>query len=194
MTSGATGAALRATVRELEQHVAADGWDGPVRLFALVRTAGALARDPGLAQRLPAEVVQAADADDAHLTAVEQEDLPEAATLEELLAGIAWPATVDGAAVAVERIVLPPEAEDGLPADPAAAHARLTADPRRRDVRLVTAVLRDGGSACAIRARDHDTPDQVVTGPDLVPGLVQVLAATLDPVHDDRAHDDRAQG
>ncbi len=174
-------AALRATVRELEQHVAGGGWDGPVRLFALVRTAGALARDPDLARRLPPDVVRAADTDAEHLTAVEQEGLPQVSSLDELLAGIAWPQTVDGAAVAVERIVVPPEAEEGLPSDPAAAEAALASHPRRRDLRLVAAVLRDGRHACAVRARDHDSPDRVMTGPELVPALVEALAATLDP-------------
>ena len=31
-------AALVDSVREIEQHVADEGWDGPVRVFALVRT------------------------------------------------------------------------------------------------------------------------------------------------------------
>jgi hypothetical protein len=45
--------AVLRTVRELEQHVSSGGWDGPVRLFALIRTAGALGRDPALADQLP---------------------------------------------------------------------------------------------------------------------------------------------
>ncbi len=171
--------ALQSAVVEIEQHAAAGGWDGPVRLFALVRTGAALSRDPTLRHRLPPDAVRTAAADPDHLTAVEQEGLPDAASLSQLLAGIAWPDTVDGAAVVVERVVLPPSAEAGLPDDPEAAQAALLADPRRRDLRLAVGVLRDGPAACAIRARDHDADDRVATGPDLVPDLASALAATL---------------
>jgi len=176
---GRQKAVLR-TVRELEQHVAGSGWDSPVRLYALIRTAGALRRDPDLAGRLPADVVRAAEQDPEHLTAVEQEDLPESETVEGLLGRIAWPGTVDGAAVVLERVVVPPEAEAGLPADDEAALSYLQEHPQRRDVRLVAAVLRDGTSGCAVRARDHDADDRVAVGSDLVPGLVSALTATLD--------------
>jgi hypothetical protein len=175
---GRRQAVLRA-VREVEQHVGAAGWDGPVRLFALVRTAGALARDPQLSTRLPPDVVAAAQADPEHLTLVEQEDLPDAATLEELLGGLAWPPTVDGAAVVTERVVVPPEVEAQLPADPEAALEFLASHPDRREVRLAAAVLRDGTGGCAVRARDHDRDADVAVGPDLVPGLVEALARTL---------------
>lgn len=171
--------ALQRAVRELEQHVSAGGWDGPIRLFALVRTTDALARDPALAAALPTDVVSAADQDADHLTAVEQEDLPEAGSLDALLAGIAWPATVDGAAVVVERIVVPPEAEAGLPDDEQQARDALLNHPLRRDVRLAAGVLRDGSTACAVRARDHDRDDRVAVGRDLVPGLAEALTQTL---------------
>jgi len=171
-------AVLRA-VRELERHVAAAGWDGPLRLFALVRTAFALARDPALAERLPPDVVDAARIDPEHLTIVEQEGLPPAASLEEFLGGLAWPGTVDGAAVVTERIVIPPEAEARMPEDPDEALAWLGRHPDRREVRLAVAVLRDGTNGCALRTRDHDRDADVATGPDLVPGLVEALAATL---------------
>ena len=171
--------AVLRTVRELELHVADGGWDGPVRLFALIRTAAALDRDPTLAGQLPPDVVDAAREDAEHLTAVEQENLPEADTVEALLGQVAWPATVDGAALVVERLVVPPAAEAGMPADPDAALDYLQSHPDRRDVRLAAAVLRDGTQACAVRARDHDTPDRVAVGPDLVPGLVAALRTTL---------------
>jgi hypothetical protein len=172
--------ALTRTVRELEQHVAAAGWEGPVRVFALVRTAGALDRDPRLASSLPAEVVAAARADTDHLTAVEQEGLPPSPTLEALLGHLAWPPTVDGAAIVVERVVLPPEAEVGLPADEDEALQWLARHPARQDVRLAAAILRDGTCGCAVRSRDHDTDDHVAVGPDLVPGLLSALRATLE--------------
>lgn len=171
--------ALTRAVCELEQHVASGGWDGPIRLFALIRTADALDRDPALADQLPPDVVSAARADTDHLTAVEQEELPEAESLESLLAMISWPPTVDGAAVVVERIVVPPGAETNLPEDPELATAALLDHPLRRDLRLAAGVLRGGDQACAIRARDHDSDDRVALGRDLIPGLAEALAQTF---------------
>ena len=43
---------LEALVREVEDHVAAAGWDQPVRLFALVPTVNLLAANPDLASEL----------------------------------------------------------------------------------------------------------------------------------------------
>lgn len=150
--------AVGRVVVELERHVAAGGWDAPVRLFALVRTTAALERDPALAARLPADVVAAAAADREHLTAVEQDGLPESGSLTELLGRIAWPPTVDGAAVVIERLL----------------------DPEREDVRLAVGVLRGGASACAVRTRRHDDDASVAVAPDLAPELVAAVAATLD--------------
>lgn len=175
-----TGRALDRAVRELERHVARGGWDGPVRVFALIRTAEAIARDPSLRQQLPPDLVASADADPEHVTSVEQEGLPEVDTLEELLGRIAWPPTVDGAAIVVERIVVPPEAEAGLPADPDAAVEQLLAHPAREDVRMAAGVLRSGHSACALRTRRHDDDAAVASGTDLVPGLVEALRRTLE--------------
>ncbi len=177
--SDAGAVAVTRVVVELERHVAAAGWDAPVRLFALVRTAGALDRDADLAHRLPADVVQAARADPEHLTAVEQEELPQVTTLEDLLAGISWPDSVDGAAVVIERSVLPPAAEQQVPEDDDEAATWLQNHPDRRDVRLAAAALRTGAHAVALRARDHDADDQVAVGPELAPGLVAAVEATL---------------
>jgi hypothetical protein len=171
--------ALADAVREIEHHVAAAGWDAPVRVFALVRTQAALAAEPGLAEQLAPEVLEAARADDQHLTSVEQEGVPAAEDLERLLGGLSWPATVDGAAVTVERVVLPPGAEEDLPSDPDAALTALLAHPQRQDVRLAVGVLRGGPAWCAVRTRAHDADDAVGQGPDLVPGLVEAVRATL---------------
>ncbi|UCN15808.1 hypothetical protein LFM56_05700 [Cellulomonas iranensis] len=171
--------ALADAVREIEHHVATAGWDAPVRVFALVRTQAALAAEPGLAEQLTPEVLAAARADDQHLTSVEQEGVPAAEDLERLLGGLSWPATVDGAAVTVERVVLPPGAEEDLPSDPDAALAALLAHPQRQDVRLAVGVLRGGPAWCAVRTRAHDADDAVGQGPDLVPGLVEAVRATL---------------
>jgi hypothetical protein len=175
-----TGRALDRAVRELERHVARGGWDGPVRVFALIRTAEAIARDPSLRGQLPPDLVAAADSDPEHVTSVEQEDLPETDSISELLGRIAWPDSVDGAAVVIERIVVPPEAEADLPEDPDAAVQQLMAHPAREDVRMAAGVLRSGHSACALRTRRHDDDAAVASGTDLVPGLVAALRQTLE--------------
>ncbi len=181
---------LAEAVVEIEQHVATGGWDGPVRVFALVRTAQALRVEPTLAQQLPPQVLAAAALSSWHLTSIEQEGLPAADDLESLLGGISWPKGVDGAAVTVERIILPPEAEAGLPKDPDAALAALLAHPSRQDVRLAVGVLRKGVAWCAVRTRPLPGSEgadgaadpmagDVGQGPDIVPGLIQALRATF---------------
>lgn len=159
--------------------MATGGWDGPVRVFALVRTAAALAADPEIGRALGPDVVAAAALDADHLTAVEQEGLPQAQDVEELLASLAWPDSVDGAAIVLERIVVPPGVEEGLPDDQEQAVAALMAHPERQDVRIATGVLRSGESWCALRSRAHDDDASVASSPDAVPGLVAALAATL---------------
>ena len=171
--------ALDLAVREIERHAAAGGWDGPVRVFALVRTADALAAQPGLANELEPEVLAAAEEDRHHLTSVEQEGLPGADDLEGLLAALSWPQTVHGAAVVVERVVLPPAAEGSMPADPDEAVDYLMNHPEREDVRLAVGVLRDGQSWCVTRSKANDHDTSVAGGPDLVPGLIAAVAATL---------------
>ena len=172
-------AALAYAVQEVERHVAAAGWDGPVRVFALVRTSVALAAEPSLAEQMAPDVLEAARTTPWHLTSVEQEGLPQAEDLEELLAGLGWPDTVDGVVVTVERIVLPTAAEDAMPADPDEALRYLMSHPDRSDVRLAVGVLRGGGSWCAVRTRAFDADDQVAQGPTMVPGLVDAVRATL---------------
>lgn len=171
--------ALAEAVTEIERHVATGGWDGPVRVFALVRTQAALDAEPALASQLPPAVLAAAASDADHLTSVEQEGLPASDDLEGLLGAIAWPDGVDGAALTVERIVLPPEAERDLPDDPDQALSALLAHPQRQDVRLAVGVLRDGPSWCAVRQRAADRDDAVGQGADVVPGLVEALRATF---------------
>ena len=159
---------------DIERHVAGGGWDQAVRLFALVPTT-VLTRDAP-------ELVGTARPQDAApgaLSAVEQEDFRVPADLESALAALAWPEVVTGAAIAVERIVVPPAAEQDLPSDTEAALSALAAHPDRRDVRLVVAVTRDGRSSCLLRQRDHDRDDRVAKGRDIAPGLVAGLLATF---------------
>ena len=167
--------ALADAVREVERHVATEGWDGPVAVYALVRSAALVATSPELVAELP----DGAASDPEHLTAVVQDGLPEADTLEDLLAQLAWPETVDGTAVVVERVVVPPEAEAQMPADSDGGLDYLMSHPDRQDVRIASGVLRTGESWCALRSRANDDDAAVGGGPTAVPGLVEALAATL---------------
>jgi len=165
---------LQTVVRELEAHAADSGWDRPERLFALVDTAELIGREPQLAEALGVE------GEPHGLTPVEQEPLPPGTSLEQVLAEIVWPAEVAGCAAIAERLVLPPEADEHIPDDPAEAHAFAANHPGRQEVRIVAAALRGGDSACAVRLRSHDDAESVLTSPDLVPGLLMLLHATLD--------------
>lgn len=160
---------IRQAAKEVESHVASEGWDQGPRLFALVRTAELMAAEPGLLEQLT--IVPDG------LTAVEQ-DLPVGRELEELLSEIVWPDSVDGCAAVIERIMLPPEAEESLPDDPEALIEAAAVHPDRREVRLVAAVLRDGQSHSGVRAKEPDDAP-MLEGPDLVPGLIEHLRRTL---------------
>ena len=166
---------LTVAALETERHVAAAGWDQNPRLFALVGTADLVAREPQLAAGL-----DVADEAPGSLTAIEQEGFARTASIETLLGRIAWPETVDGAALALERVVVPPGAERDLPDDPEAAVEALSRHPDRADVRLLVAVHRDGRSICLLRQRAHDQDDRVATGEDIAPGHVHALRATLE--------------
>lgn len=163
---------LEALVREVEDHVASGGWDQPTRLFALVPTETLIAANPEL-------VADLGLSGDLPLTSVEQE-LEDALELEELLGTIAWPEDVQGAIVVLERIVLPPSAESELPDNSDTEFIQAASDhPDRRDVRIVSAVLRTGQNLNALRYRTHDTADQVAVAPNLVERLNESLAATF---------------
>lgn len=173
--------ALARVVVEIERRAAARGWDAPVGVFALVRTAAALAQDPDLAGLLDTAAIEEVRADPCALTAIEQEGLPPAADLGDLLGRLTWPPAVDGAAVSVERIMVGPASEAGAAAieDPGERIAFIRTRPDRQDVRLVAGVLRSGEAWCAVRARSHDSDAAVIQGEAVVPGLVEALAATL---------------
>lgn len=174
---------MAAVAREVEEFVAAAGWDQPAQLFALVPTEELLRQEPDLAGQLDAA---------SPLTPVAQDELPEG-DLAEALGRIAWPETVVGCAVAQEIIVLPPSAEAELPAEePDAQRLRQAAadHPDRTEARLVAAVLRDGPAACVMRLRGYtvapdgepgEAVDEVIESPDLAPNLVEALRATLVP-------------
>lgn len=166
---------LTVAALETERHVASSGWDQNPRVFALVDTEALVTAEPQLAAGL-----DVSDRAPGALTAIEQEDLPESSSLESMLGRIAWPETVDGAALAVERVVIPPGAERDLPEDPDEAVDAVARHPQREDVRLLVAVHRDGRAVCLLRQRANDSDDRVATGEDIAPGLVHALRATFE--------------
>lgn len=171
-------AGVAALAREIEEFMAAGGWDQPPQLFALVPTAALLDEQPELAGQL----------DRANpLTPVAQEALPDG-DIAEALARIAWPDLVIGCALAQEIIVLPPGSESELPdvteADAESLRRAAADHPQRTEARLVAAVLRDGEGACAMRLRGmggDESVDEIVESPDLAPNLLEALKATLLP-------------
>ena len=109
----------------------------------------------------------------------EQEGLPSSDSIDELLGRLAWPDAVDGAAISLERVTLPPEAEAEIPDDAEEARRFVAADPRREDIRMVVGVLRSGESWCTIRLRSHDSQAEAISGADLVPEMIEALLATF---------------
>jgi hypothetical protein len=172
MPAGDPSVPLARAVTEIEQHVADDGWDQGPRLFALAPTSELLSHEPALAGRLGLEADPPAPG---QLTPIEQE-LPER-DLEDVLAGIAWPTTIVGCAIALERIVLPPAAERGMPHHAEEAAAWAARHPDRADVRLVVAVMRDGARSSVLRVRGRGA--DLLRDPDLAPDLADALAATF---------------
>ncbi|MDP9395826.1 MAG: PPA1309 family protein [Actinomycetota bacterium] len=168
---------LTRAVLEIEQHVAAVGWNQPPRLYALVETAELVRHEPALAGRLGGAVEDALVP--GHVTPVEQDELPDHSTIEELLGGIVWPPEVAGTALVVERLMVPAEVEAQMPEGESEALRWLAEHPERQEVRIAVGVLRNGHSECAIRLRSHDEDTSVMSGRDLVPGLVDALAGTL---------------
>ncbi|MFI0452831.1 PPA1309 family protein [Actinomadura sp. 6N118] len=166
---------LEEVVLDLERHSAQEGWDTAPKLYALVESAELRRAEPALADDLGLP----ADADT--LAALEQPALPEQGGVEDALATIAWPEAVAGCALVIERVVLPPDAEDEIPENEKEATNWAAEHPKREDVRMVVGVLRDGTRHSALRLRRHDTDDEVLVGPDLVPALAEALIATFEP-------------
>ncbi|MGW2838115.1 PPA1309 family protein [Streptomyces sp. NPDC001493] len=170
---------LTVAVLEIDEYAAGLGWDRPARLFALVDTASLRVQEPGLAAQLG---LGADGKVPAAFTPVEQEEIPKGKPLDEFLATIAWPAGVAGCALTVERLMLPPSAEASVPEGLSGKKltAWVAAHPERQEVRMTVAVLRNGKRESAIRLREKDSASEVLTGPALVPGLADALAATFE--------------
>ncbi len=168
---------LTRTVLEIDSYVAGLGWDRPAQLFALVDTARLRVEEPGLAERLDLD-----ETAEEGLTPVEQDELPPGVPLDEFLATIAWPDAVAGCALTLERLMLPPSVEGAVPEGLSESELTrwVSEHPQRQEVRLTVAVLRDGARESAVRRREKDSDTEVLTGPDLVPGLARALAATFE--------------
>ncbi len=167
---------LRAAVREIETHSAEAGWDQPARLYALVPTADLVQREPLLAAAMGLTESDGAGS----LTPVEQDQVAQDKPLEAVLEQIMWPPEVFGCAAVVERLVLPPGADDQLPDDPRSAEEYAAQHPARQEVRIVAGATRDGSTYCALRLRSHDDPLSVLEAPDLVPALLELVRGTLE--------------
>jgi hypothetical protein len=172
--------ALAASVLEIESHVAAEGWDRPARLYALVDTARLVESEPALAAAMGLDASSARGS----LTPIEQDQLAPDQPLEQVLESIVWPGGVAGCAAVVERLVLPPDADEAIPENPSEAEQFAREHPDRQEVRIVAGATRHGSTYCALRLRAHDDDQSVVGGADLVPGLLALLRATLedDPI------------
>ena len=169
---------LTRAVLEIDEYVSGLGWGRPARLFALVDTARLRAQEPSLAAQLGLD-----DATETTgLTPIEQEEIAADRPLDEFLGTIAWPDSVVGCALTVERLMLPPSAEAAVPDDLDGARLNqwVAEHPDRQEVRMTVAVLRDGTRESALRLREKDAPSEVLTGSDLVPGLAEALAATFE--------------
>ncbi|MEE1759995.1 MULTISPECIES: PPA1309 family protein [unclassified Streptomyces] len=168
---------LTRAVLEIDEYASGLGWDQPARLFALVDTARLRTQEPALAAQLGLQD----ESETVGLTPIEQDEIPAGKALDEFLGTIAWPDAVVGCALTVERLMLPPTAEASVPEN--LDGARLTkwvaSHPDRQEVRMTVAVLRDGSRDSALRLREKDTPTEVLTGPELVPGLAEALSATF---------------
>ncbi|NYI06276.1 PPA1309 family protein [Allostreptomyces psammosilenae] len=167
---------LTRAVLEIDSYAGTLGWDQPIRLFALVDTAALAATEPTLAEQLGLT-----DPQPGELTPIEQEELPADAPLDEFLGTIAWPDAVAGCALVAERLMLPPSAEAAVPRDIGEKELAdwVAAHPERQEVRLTVAVLRDGRRESAVRLRERDSEQEVLTGAGLVPGMAEALLATF---------------
>ncbi len=167
---------LKAAVREIEAHVAEEGWDQPPRLYALVPTADLVVREPALAEAMGLDEAGAAGT----LTPVEQDRMPADRSMEQFLGSVMWPAEVFGCAAVIERVVLPSPAEEAMPAEQEAAEKYAAEHPDRQEVRIVAGATRDGTTYCTLRVRSRDEAGSVLESPDLVPGLLELLRSTLE--------------
>lgn len=178
MSENADQQRIEDVVLEIERHAAGSGWDQPASMYALVDTAELLQREPQLAELLGIEPGQSG------LTPVEQEPVDQ--TVQDLLATILWPPEVAGCAVVLEATTGASTGTTPAPDDPEGPEGAVE---NSGEARIVAGALRTGEGFCTIRQRAHDEDDLVLVGADLVPGLLQLLHATLEPETDEPAEE-----
>jgi hypothetical protein len=160
---------LESALRQAEAYVAENGgWDQPPRLFSLATKAALIDADPGLATGLSGAAPDA-------LIPVLQQELPPGEPFD-VLATIGWPEDVTGCVLVTEIVMLPPEAEQDAPGDPAEADERTRTGSGRQRARLAVGVTRTGAYLCGLR-REGAADLQV--GPDMADDLVAALLGTL---------------
>lgn len=164
--------ALRKVVGEIELGAGSLGWDRPPSLYALVPTVDLMAT-PGVPEDVLENLRRAWDGTPEHLSAILQEAIGD--DVEDVLPQMAWPDSVHGSVLTVERIMVPPYVEDEAPDDPDQALEFISSHPARMDVRLTIGVDREGNSWCEVRLRNQDDPLRVAKGESLVPALVEAL-------------------
>ncbi|NBU32560.1 MAG: hypothetical protein EBS36_05265 [Actinobacteria bacterium] len=150
---------LAQTIRELDEFVAAAGWDRPARLFGIVENSTLALDHPELL------------AENATIpySFVEQEIQLDNENLIDSLAKISWPAEIGGAAISVERLISMQPDEELAP----------ESGENTKEIRILALVMRNGENLNAIRQRAFDDADNVSVASDLVPALNLALLQTL---------------
>ncbi len=159
---------LAVAVLEAESSCEHTGWDNPPQLFALVGKAKLIDGDPGLEARFR-------EAPEDSLIPVKQPPL-RAGEPRAVLADVYWPGDVSGCVLVTELVVLPQEAGDEAPPDPAAVEQWAKDQPGGRLARLAVGVTRDGWYTCILRLKGEDS---VRIDPGLADDLVVALLETL---------------
>jgi len=150
---------LADTVRELDQHVAAAGWDQSARLFAIVPTLDLATDHP--------ELVSGENS--GQFMFVEQDAPLDNENVIASLEQISWPAEITGAALAIERLIsMQPDDE-----------VDFNSESQTKELRLIALVMRDGTNMNAIRQRSFDEDPDVAIASDLVPALNKALLQTF---------------
>lgn len=152
--------ALQAAVLDIDRFTAANGWDQPAQLFALVHTKDFVIAEPKLANEL------AITESDSYIC-VAQDNFHGGADLDEAIAQISWPDTVQGCAIALERWVYINDND--------LDSAAFTPE-NRRDIRLIVGVLRSGESFGVARIKAEQ---DLVQATNLVPSLNEALLDTF---------------
>ncbi|MDO5746102.1 MAG: PPA1309 family protein [Actinomycetaceae bacterium] len=169
-------------LENIERELAQLGWDQAPALFALVNNQWLLESIPD-SDDTPSEDRQLRESlldNPGAMTAVLQ-DSHEDMEIEELINLIVFPEHVVGAALSIERIVVPPSVSDQAPDDPEKRDDFLMNHPQRDDIRVVAGVLRSGEKWCVIRSRSYDKDAAIITGDDLIDDLPELLMRTLTP-------------